>query len=84
MEETKKVGRYAANEHEQRLRLQDQLEELAQQHSKLERVAYRSAHVNSDASEPRKFYEILLIFVEIKIAIVFFRLTRYICFGQED
>ncbi|CAG9538839.1 unnamed protein product [Cercopithifilaria johnstoni] len=51
-EETKKVGRYAANEHEQRIRLQDQLEELAQQHSKLERVAYRSRHKSSDASEP--------------------------------
>uniref|UniRef100_A0A1I8ETP1 Oxysterol-binding protein n=2 Tax=Wuchereria bancrofti TaxID=6293 RepID=A0A1I8ETP1_WUCBA len=51
-EESKKVGRYAANEHEQRLRLQDQLEELAQQHSKLERVAYRSTHKGSVASEP--------------------------------
>lgn len=52
------MGRYAANEHEQRLRLQDQLEELAQQHSKLERVAYRSTHKTSAVSEPRKSYEI--------------------------
>uniref|UniRef100_A0A0R3RJ87 Oxysterol-binding protein n=1 Tax=Elaeophora elaphi TaxID=1147741 RepID=A0A0R3RJ87_9BILA len=51
-EESKKVGRYAANEHEQRLRLQDQLEELAQQHSKLELVAFRSTHKSSTASEP--------------------------------
>ncbi|KAM3724124.1 Oxysterol-binding protein [Dirofilaria immitis] len=54
-EESKKVGRYAANEHEQRLRLQDQLEELAQQHSKLERVAYRSTYKTSTASEPPFF-----------------------------
>uniref|UniRef100_A0A915PTZ6 Oxysterol-binding protein n=1 Tax=Setaria digitata TaxID=48799 RepID=A0A915PTZ6_9BILA len=51
-EESKKVGRYAANEHEQRLRLQDQLEELAQQHSKLERVAYRSTHQSNTTLEP--------------------------------
>ncbi|VDK75212.1 unnamed protein product [Litomosoides sigmodontis] len=51
-EETKKVERCVANEHEQRLRLQDQLEQLAQQHSKLERVAYRSTHKSSAIPEP--------------------------------
>ncbi|VDN32146.1 unnamed protein product [Gongylonema pulchrum] len=49
-EESKKIGRYAANEHEQRLMLQDQLEELAEQHSKLERVAYQSARHKSNAA----------------------------------
>uniref|UniRef100_A0A0M3ISE8 Transposase n=1 Tax=Ascaris lumbricoides TaxID=6252 RepID=A0A0M3ISE8_ASCLU len=51
--ESRKVGRYAANEHEQRLRLQDQLEELAQQHSSLERAAYRTARESDLTSEPR-------------------------------
>lgn len=52
------MERYVANEHKQRLRLQDQLEELAQQHSKLERVAYHTTHKNSDAPEPRSFLKI--------------------------
>lgn len=38
--ESRKITRYAANEHEQRLRLQDQLEVLAKQHSSLERAAF--------------------------------------------
>uniref|UniRef100_A0A915B9Y3 Oxysterol-binding protein n=1 Tax=Parascaris univalens TaxID=6257 RepID=A0A915B9Y3_PARUN len=53
--ESRKVGRYAANEHEQRLRLQDQLEELAQQHSSLERAAYRTARESDLTSDPPFF-----------------------------
>ncbi|VDN03163.1 unnamed protein product [Thelazia callipaeda] len=56
--ESKRVGRYAANEHEQRLRLQDQLEELAHQHRKLEKVAYQSAHPNSISLESRGVFNI--------------------------
>ncbi|VDK58590.1 unnamed protein product [Anisakis simplex] len=53
--ETRRIGRYAANEHEQRIRLQDQLEELAQQHSNLERAAYRTARESdfNSETEPR-------------------------------
>lgn len=70
------MKRCVANEHEQRLRLQDQLEELAQQHSKLERVAYRSTHKNSAVSEPRKFYEILKIFTRTKTTTFLFCLIN--------
>lgn len=53
--ESRRVGRCAANEHEQRLRLQDQLEELAHQHSSLERAAYRSAR-ESDLTTEKPFF----------------------------
>ncbi|VDN52401.1 unnamed protein product [Dracunculus medinensis] len=42
--ESRRVERYAADQHERCLRLQDQLEELAQQHSSLERHAYHATH----------------------------------------
>uniref|UniRef100_A0A0N5AWQ5 Oxysterol-binding protein n=1 Tax=Syphacia muris TaxID=451379 RepID=A0A0N5AWQ5_9BILA len=50
--ESRKVSRYASNEHEQRLRLQDQIEVLAKQHSSLERVAFMTATDSNSGVEP--------------------------------
>uniref|UniRef100_A0A7E4ZZZ4 Oxysterol-binding protein n=1 Tax=Panagrellus redivivus TaxID=6233 RepID=A0A7E4ZZZ4_PANRE len=40
--ETRSLVKYISNEHEQRVRLQEQIETLAKQHSKLERAAFNS------------------------------------------
>ncbi|VDD90234.1 unnamed protein product [Enterobius vermicularis] len=53
--ESRKVSRYATNEHEQRLRLQDQMMVLAKQHSSLERAALLTATDSKGVSEPPYF-----------------------------
>lgn len=63
IQETRRVGRYTANEHEQRLRLQDQLQELAQQHSKLEREACRSARDGVSPNDPRTLSPKIAFFI---------------------
>ena len=54
------MSRYASNEHEQRIRLQDQLEVLAKQHSSLERAAFMTAADSNVVPEPRKFLLFIL------------------------
>jgi uncharacterized membrane protein len=50
--ETRSLARCASNEHEQRTRLQEQLEIFAKQHSNLERAAFNNP--TSTAEQPRK------------------------------
>ena len=50
--EVSTLSRFASNEHEQRMRLQEQIETLAKQHSSLERAAFCS-HASS-IEQPRK------------------------------
>ncbi|KAI6187909.1 Oxysterol-binding protein [Aphelenchoides besseyi] len=50
--EMKTVSRFAENEHEQRLQLQEQIETLAKQHSTLERAAFSNTSSNIEQSSP--------------------------------
>ncbi|KAI6241592.1 Oxysterol-binding protein [Aphelenchoides fujianensis] len=52
--EMKTVSRFAENEHEQRLQLQEQIETLAKQHSALERAAVSSTNSNTNIESSRK------------------------------
>lgn len=51
------MSRFATNEHEQRVQLQEQIETLAKQHSNLERAAFQSA--TSSIEQPRNFLKAL-------------------------
>jgi hypothetical protein len=50
--EIQNMSDLVANEHNQRLLLQEQIETLAKQHSNLERAAFRSA--TTSIEQPRK------------------------------
>ncbi|KAI6235702.1 Oxysterol-binding protein [Aphelenchoides besseyi] len=50
--EMRTVSRFAENEHEQRLQLQEQIETLAKQHSTLERVAFSNTTSSIEQTSP--------------------------------